>query len=185
MVDQRWRNLCGTISCYTNWNVYNFACITLNINIQHPGDMVMVGERSNKIVAYKVYSRTYSKCKQHHNQPHSGKCYRNFEGSAKAMEPVITTVIKLAYARVIIPIIKLASTRVIIELSHSLRSCDNYCNYTLKSVIPTCMIYSNVQFIVRWNILYSYSYSQVFCWLRLLCTFWPWKRVTSEMPFFG
>ncbi|CAL4241601.1 unnamed protein product, partial [Meganyctiphanes norvegica] len=42
---------------------------------------------TNKVVAHKSYSRQCSKCYISNYKPHSGRCQRNFDGTAKSMEP--------------------------------------------------------------------------------------------------
>ena len=51
------------------------------------GDMVLVGESTNKVVAYKVFSRSCSLCIQKGNGGHEGACNNNYSGTAKSMEP--------------------------------------------------------------------------------------------------
>lgn len=49
---------------------------------------MLVGENTNKILSYKVFSRLCSLCKRHGEQVHDGPCNNNYEGTAKSMEAV-------------------------------------------------------------------------------------------------
>ncbi len=51
------------------------------------GDMVLAGEETNKVVAYKVCSRVCSLCHRNGDKGHEGPCNNNFDGTAKSMEP--------------------------------------------------------------------------------------------------
>lgn len=48
---------------------------------------MIVGEQTNKVIAYQAYSRSCSRCEKSGYKPHDGECYRNFNGTAKSMEP--------------------------------------------------------------------------------------------------
>ena len=50
--------------------------------------MVLVGEETNKVIAYQVYSRLCTLCRRTGYEGHDGPCNSNFEGTAKAMEAV-------------------------------------------------------------------------------------------------
>ena len=51
------------------------------------GDMVLVGEKSNKVVSFECFSRSCSLCLRHGFLNHDGPCNSNFENTAKSMEP--------------------------------------------------------------------------------------------------
>ena len=50
--------------------------------------MALVGEQTNRVVSYKVFSRLCSLCVRSGQSGHAGPCNNNFDGTAKAMEPV-------------------------------------------------------------------------------------------------
>ena len=49
---------------------------------------MLVGEKTNKVVSYKVFSRICSLCHRNGDKGHEGPCNSNFDGTAKSMEPV-------------------------------------------------------------------------------------------------
>ena len=48
--------------------------------------MVLVGSKTNKVLAYKVYSRQCTLCHRYGDKGHEGPCNSNYNGSAKSME---------------------------------------------------------------------------------------------------
>ena len=52
------------------------------------GHMMLVAEDSNKVVAFKSYSRQCSLCARNGLKEHNGPCNNSYNGTAKSMEPV-------------------------------------------------------------------------------------------------
>ena len=49
---------------------------------------MLVAEDSNKVMAFKSYSRMCSLCARNWLKQHKGECNNSFSGTAKSMEPV-------------------------------------------------------------------------------------------------